>query len=169
MKLFRWNDFRVLATCDWYYNMTPNAVTLLNEFDLYKYLHDNSYNENEYMAEFLLIDDEEGSVLSKSYAFPGKFKDVTSVGDPKPQLRISTNRCDRGSHRISLEVKIEKPAVFMAIVFNHDEIKKYRLSKNGFMQFEPIQIVEITFTNPSCLQTITVDNFTFKTLNKFLK
>lgn len=168
MNLFRWDDFRVLGTCDWQYNMTPNAVTLLNEFDLYKYMHDNSYDISEFMAEFQLIDDAEDYILSRSFVFPGKFKEVKSVGDPQPQLRISTNKCDKGSHRISLEVKIQKPALFMWIVFMHDEIKKYRLSKNGFMQFEPIQIVEVTFVNPSCQQTINVNNFKFKTLNQFL-
>lgn len=168
MNLYKWNDFRVLATCDWHYNMTPNAVTLLNEFDLYKYMNDNKYNINEFMAEFHLIDDANDAILSKNYAFPGKFKEVKSVGDPKPQLRISTSRCDKGSHRISLEVKIEKPALFMSISFIHDEIKKFRLSKNGFMQFDPIQIVEVTFTNPSCQQKVDVSNFKFKTFNEFL-
>lgn len=168
MNLYRWDNFRVLATREWNYNMTPNAVTLLNEFDLYKYMNENSFDINEYMAEFRLVDDAEGSVLARSYAFPGKFKEVKSVSDSKPEIKISTSKCGNGTHRISLEVKIQKPALFMWIVLNHSEIKKFRLSRNGFMQIEPIQIVEVTFTNPSCLEVVNASNFQFKTLNQFL-
>lgn len=168
MNLFRWDDFRILNTHDWHWNMTSNAANLVKEFDIYKYMTDNTYNVNEYMAEFQLINDSDGEVVSKNYAYPGNFKELKSIGDPKPQLRVSTSKCDKGSHRVSLEIKIEKPAIFMSVAFTHDKIKKYQLSKNGFMQFEPIQVVQVTFLNPSCEQVVNVSNFTVKTLNQFL-
>lgn len=169
MNLYKWNDFRIMKTQEWpCNNLKPNAATLLREFDIYKYLNDSSYDVNEYMGELLLIDSENDEVISKNYAFPGKFKDLKAVSDCKPKLIIQTYRCERENHKISLEIKIQSPAIFMFISLKHDVIKKYRLSRNGFMQFEPIQIVQITFKNPNCSQNVTVENFSFQTLNKFI-
>lgn len=168
MNLYKWDDFRVVNTQEWNFNLKPNDATLVREFDIYKYLKDNRYDVFEYMAEFLLIDDESGNVVSENYAFPGSFKEVKSVADPKIALKLATNKCDKGAHKISLEVKIQSPAVFTYIALMHDSIKKYRLSKNGFMQFEPIQVVQVTFQNPDCQYNITTGNFLIKTLNQFL-
>lgn len=169
MNLYKWDDFRVVNSVEWPCNdLKPNAAFLVTEFDVNKYLNENAYNVYEYMAEFLLIKEETGEIISKNYAFPGIFKEVRSIVDPKPVLKITNNKCDKGNHRISLEVKIQSPAIFMHISLNHEVIKKYRLSKNGFMQVEPIQVVQVTFKNPDCEETVNVDNFNFKTLNQFL-
>jgi beta-mannosidase len=169
MNLYKWDLFRVVNTHEWPCNdAKPNTAYMVTEFDVDKYLNDNSYNIYEYMAEFVLIRDDTKEIIARNYAFPGNFKDVRSISDPKPQLKIGNNKCDNGNHRISLEVKVEKPAIFMHISLKHDKIKKYRLSKNGFMQFEPIQVVQVTFKNPDCLQVVDVADFTTKTLNTFL-
>lgn len=168
MNIYKWNDFRVVATKNWKFNMKPNSAALALEVDMIKYLNDNRFNIYEYSAEFLLFNEGEDQEVSSSHIFPGSFKLLKSVADPKPTLRISTNKCDKGSHMISLEVKLQNPAVFIAITLNHEVIKKYRLSRNGFMQFEPIQVVQVTFTNPNCEQLVEVGNFSAKTLNKYL-
>lgn len=168
MSLYKWDDFRVVGTRDWHFNMTPNAVTLVREFDIYKFMTDNRYDVLEYLTEFLLIDDSDGAVVAKNYAFPGNFKEVTKVKDPQVNLKIGTSKCDKGSHKISLELKIQAPAIFMYVALVHDEIKKYRLDRNGYMQFDPIQVLQVTFKNPDCQQNVTAANFIVKTLNQFL-
>lgn len=167
MNLYKWNDFKIVKSLNWKCNMTANAVTFVNELDVTQYMSQNNFDVAEFMTEFLLIEDSTKRVVSSTFAFPN-FKTVKSVGDPKPVLRISSNKCDKNSHKISLEVKIETPAIFMSVHFSHDTIKKYRFSKNGFMQLEPIQIVQVTFVNPNCQQQITSANFSLKTLNQFL-
>lgn len=167
MNLYKWDDFKVVRSRDWKCNMTANAVTLVNELDVTQFMSNHSYDIAEYMTEFLLIEDSSSRVLSTTFSFPESFKNVKSVGNPKPVLRLSSNKCEKGSHKISLEVKIETPAIFMSVAFVHDTIKKYRFSMNGFMQISPIQIVEVTFKNPECEHTITTANFLFKTLNQF--
>lgn len=169
MNLYKWNGFRVVATTSWKSNMTENSAQLVKEFDIFKYMDDNKYSIKDYMAAFQLIDDSDSRVVSTNFVFPVSFKEVTSVGNPKPTLKIgSSSKCEKGSHTISLEVKIETPAIFMSVIFNHNSIKEYRLSKNGFIQLEPIQVVQVTFQNPSCENVITADNFVVKTLNQFL-
>lgn len=168
MQLYRWVDFQIVNSHDWHWDMTPNAVSLVVEFDIYKHMADLLFDVNKHMAEFLLINDSDGKVLSRNYAFPGSFKEIKSIGDPKPELRISSSKCEKSSHRLSLEIKIEKPAVFMSLSLDHENIKKHQLSKNGFMQFEPIQVVQVTFVNPDCREVITASNFVIKTLNEFL-
>ena len=56
MNVHKWDSFRVLKTVEWHCNLTSNSVELLSEFDIYKYLSDNSYNAAEYMVEFQLIE-----------------------------------------------------------------------------------------------------------------
>lgn len=168
MNLYKWDDVRVVNTWNWFFNMTPNAVTKVRDFDIIQYMSEHRFSVNEFIAEFLLINDEDSNVVSKTYIFPGGFKELTAVADPKIELRIGNNKCDKGSHKVALELKIQAPAIFTYVEFVHEDIKKYRLSKNGFMQFEPIQIVQVTFYNPNCEHTVSVGNFLIKTLNQFL-
>lgn len=168
MNIYKWNDFRVIRSFSQEQEIVSNTADLLFEFDLCKNLTDYSYNINEYMAEFQLIDNESSAILSNSYAFPGEFKKLKSIGDPKPTLRFAIDRCTKGSHKISLEVSVNSPAIYLSISLVHEKITKYKLSKNGFMQFDPIQVVEVTFENPGCVQEIKVEHFKAYTLNKFL-
>lgn len=168
MNIYKWNDFRVVRSFSQKYKMVANDAKLVFEFDLYQNLTDYSYNINEYMAEFQLVDNETNAVVSNSFAFPGEFKKLQSIGDPKPTLKFSIDRCTKGSHKISLEVSVNSPAIYLSISLVHDKITKYKLSKNGFMQFEPIQVVDVTFENPGCTQEVKVEHFKVFTLNKFL-
>lgn len=168
MNIYKWNDFRVVRSFSQKCKIAPNSADLLFEFDLYQNLTDYSYNINEYMAEFQLVDNESNAVVSNSYAFPGEFKKLQSIGDPQPTFRFAIDRCTKGSHKISLEVSVNSPAIYMSISLQHESITKYKLSKNGFMQFEPIQVVDVTFENPGCAQEIKVEHFKAFTLNKYL-
>lgn len=167
MNLYKWTSFRIVNTRNWTFVMIPNAVTLVESFDLHGYMDENKYGIYDHMAEFLLTDNED-QVISRNFAFPGYFKDVTSIGDPKPSLKITSNRCDNESHRITMEIKIQAPAIFMSIALMHDKIKKYQLSRNGFIQLEPIQVIQVTFRNPNCNSTVTEADFETKTLNQFM-
>lgn len=168
MNIYKWNDFRVIRSFSQKCKTAANTAELVFEFDLYQNLTDYSYNINEYMAEFQLIDNESNAVVSNSYAFPGEFKNLKSIGNPQPALRFAIDRCTKGSHKISLEVSVNSPAIYMSISLVHENITKYKLSKNGFMQFEPIQVVEVTFENPGCAQEIKIEHFKTFTLNKYL-
>lgn len=168
MNIYKWNDFRVVRSFSQKCKIKPNSADLLFEFDLYQNLTDYSYNINEYMAEFQLVDNETNAVVSSSYAFPGEFKKLQSIGDPQPTFRFAIDRCTKGSHKISLEVSVNTPAIYMSISLEHESITKYKLSKNGFMQFEPIQVVDVTFENPNCAQEIKIEHFKAFTLNKYL-
>lgn len=168
MNLFRLDSFEALGTLNWTYDILPNEVALLNEFDIYEYLTNNSYNVNEVIAEFHLIDNFDNRTLSKSYAIPGKYENLSSVYDPEPELRIVSSICVTGNHSVSLEIVVTKPALFISIDFVHNNLKKYRLSQNGFIQLEAIRKVEISISNPSCRETVNISSFRIHSLNKFL-
>jgi beta-mannosidase len=176
MNIRRFDDFRIVNSLDWHATLKANDATLVDEFDIFDYMTHNKYDVNENMAEFLLIDhddenldDHTENVLSSTFVFPARsFKNLRSVGDPKPELKIAASKCEKGFHKISLEVKIQAPAIFMSITVAHDKIDKHQVSKNGFMQFEPVQVLQVTFPNPQCQQTVTTTNFEVKTLNQFL-
>lgn len=178
MHVRRFDDFRVIKSVDWKATLKANDATLVDEFDILDYMIHNKLDVNETLAEFYLLDgthvadsfeDRVERILSSTFIFPAEsFKHLKSVKDPKPDLRISSNKCEKNLHAITLEVKIEAPALFMSITLNHAELDKYQVSKNGFMQFEPIQTLHVSFVNEDCQQTVTESNFAVKTLNRFL-
>ncbi|CRL07018.1 CLUMA_CG019973, isoform A [Clunio marinus] len=168
MRIYKWNEFESILAESHPFNMTPNAVTLVTEIDVEKYFTDKGLNINENFVLYKLIDDTDKRLVASSPVFPGKFKTLKLIGDPKVKLQITTNRCENGEHRISLDVKIEKPALFISVKFVHDVIKRYRMSKNGFMQFEPIQVLQVNIKNPNCEYKFGVENFKVTTLNQFL-
>lgn len=178
MNIRRFDSFSVVNSLDWHATMKANDATLVDEFDILDFMMHNNYDVNEFMAEFLLIENDHDhedlnnhdvTVLSTTFVFPAEsFKNLKSVGDPKVDLKITTNKCEKGLHKIMLDMKIQTPAIFMSITLAHDKIDQYQLSNNGFMQFEPMQVLTVTFPNPRCQQTITESNFVVKTLNQFL-
>jgi hypothetical protein len=46
---------------------------------------------------------------------------------------------------------------------------RYGLSKNGFMQFEPVTVVYVTFDNRQCEKTLKEEDFEVMTVNQFMK
>lgn len=169
MKLYKWTDIRVVKEKIWSFNLIPNSVTLVDEFDLLQFLKDNKYEAKNCVAEFTLIDQSDRQI-SKNYIFPVNFKEIVGVADPKIQISIaSISPCNYKTTSISLSVKIEKPAVFVDIQLNHQQVPIYQLSSNGFMQFDPIQTIQLTFANPDCSIQVRASDISFKSLNAFLK
>lgn len=169
MKLYKWSGVRVVKEKIWSFNMTSNAVSHVDEFDFTQYLKDLKYEAKNYVAEFSLIDSKDRHI-SKNYIYPVNFKDVSGVVDPKVQLLIaSVSPCNNKLTNISLIVKIEHPAIFVDIQLNHDQIPVYQLSNNGFLQFDPIQTIHLTFENPNCNIDVKNSDFIVNTLNSFLK
>lgn len=168
MKIFKWSDFRVVHQREYNFTMQPNAVVdVINHFDFHEFLNQNQYDVFHHLAEFSLLDMDD-NVITKNFVFPELFKTIKSVKDPKLTINIAKSRCENNFHRVAIEIKIQSPAIFIYIELRNLDIPKYRLSKNGFMQLEPIQTLQVTFDNPKCQFNVTTSDFFVKTLNKFV-
>ncbi|KAG5671762.1 hypothetical protein PVAND_001941 [Polypedilum vanderplanki] len=168
MNVFKWNSFNIIDVLEWKFDMQPNSVTEVTNLEISKYLHDKNFNVRECLLMFYLYDDSDHiTAIANNFIFPGTYQNL-SISDPNLRFTFSSNKCENGKHRTSIEIKIDTPAVFVYITFNHKNIKKYRLSNNGFIQISSIQNVELAFDNPNCQWNITNDALNIKTLNKYL-
>ncbi|KAG5679138.1 hypothetical protein PVAND_008730 [Polypedilum vanderplanki] len=168
MNIFKWNSLTIADTLEWKFMMKPNAVTEVTNIEIYNYLHDKNFDVRECLLMFYLYDDSDNSTaIANNFIFPGKYQNLL-INDPNLRFSFSSNKCEKEKHQIFIEIKIDSPAVFIYITFNHENIKKYRLSKNGFIQVSPIQNVQLTFDNPNCHWNITIDDLKIKTFNKYL-
>lgn len=168
MNIFKWSDFRVVDQREYNFTMLPNQVIeAMTNFDFHKFFDQNQHDMSQHLAEFTLLDLDD-NVVTKNFVFPALFKTIKSVKDPKLTINIASNRCENNFHRVAVEIKIQSPAIFIHIELRHSDIPKYRLSKNGFMQLEPIQTFQVTFDNPKCQFNITSSDFIVNSLNKFV-
>lgn len=51
---------------------------------------------------------------------------------------------------VSIEIKIQKPALFIYLEVTNPEVTNYVFSSNGYMQVEPIRIITLEFENEGC-------------------
>ncbi|CAO1424510.1 unnamed protein product [Diamesa serratosioi] len=168
MNIFKWSDFRVVHQHEYKFTMRPNAVVeVMDNFNFHDFLNQHQYDAFQHLAEYSLLDKND-NVIFKNFVFPELFKSIKSVKDPKLTINIASNRCENNFHRVAIEIKIQSPAIFIYIELRNLDIPKYRLSKNGFMQLEPIQTLQVTFDNPKCQFNVTASDFNVQTLNKFV-
>lgn len=66
---------------------------------------------------------------------------------------------------MNLKISVSAPAIFLYIQLHHPEIEKYHLSKNGFIQVDPVEYVNVTITNPNCSAVVQEEHFKIQTVN----
>lgn len=169
MNIHKWSNVEVVYTKEWKLEMPPNAATSVTTMDLYAFMNDEGLDVYEYIIMFYLYDDSNPSnSVSTNFILPAGYQHLKSASDPNLSFEISSNKCDNGQHRISITIRVDSPAMFVYIVLEHEDIKKYEISKNGFIQVEPITAVQMRFNNPDCKAEITEDMLKIRTLNKYL-
>lgn len=65
-------------------------------------------------------------------------------------------------------MRVHAPALFVFIQIVHPQIKKYKLSHNGFIQAEPIKVVHLDYEHSSECMTIENENIKVQTMNQYL-
>lgn len=168
MNVYKFNSLEPVDSLEFKFDLQPNAVTLVETLDIYNYLHQRSFFVLDHFMIFYL-QNSAGDILAKNFVFPGNFEKSQNVKDPNLRLRIARNKCTKNQHTVDVEVEIDFPAIFVSINLQHEKIKKFSVSKNGFIQVEPIQNVELSFVNPNCELVVTNENLVVNTLNEFMK
>ncbi|GAB0088016.1 hypothetical protein DMENIID0001_023910 [Sergentomyia squamirostris] len=118
---------------------------------------------------YFLLEDKLGKVISTNFIFPEKLKNSYGIIDPHIDVVVASNRCSFSVSQISLEVKARAPAVFVYLQINNSAIESYTLSKNGYIQLEPIQMIRLEFENDNCETVLPRRDIRILTINDFLK
>jgi hypothetical protein len=169
MNIHRFDDLIPVDNLEFKFDLRPNSVSSVETLDLYTYLNQRSLGVYEHFILFYLYDlSNDHEVIATNFLFPGNFENLIDVKDPNVRLRFSSSKCEKNKQTINVEIKIEFPAVFLWINVEHEKIKKFKLSQNGFIQVEPVQNVQLTFENLNCEVNLKAEDLIVKTLNKFM-
>lgn len=152
------------------FDMQPNAVTAVETIDLYSYLNHRKLNVYEHFLLFYLYPyGNETSILATNFLFPGGFQNIKIVIDPNIRVIFLSKKCQNSISLIDFEVQIDSPAIFVWLFLQHDQVKKYKFSKNAFIQVKKFQKIKLSFKNPNCQWKVTKNDVKVKSLNKFMK
>jgi beta-mannosidase len=171
MKVFKWSSFTVVDEFTWTFEMPDNLVKLVDTLDLYQFLDTRNLARNEHVVEFIMTGTDREKVLAREFIFPEPIKDAVGVKTTPDNvhLRIGHQRCTFNESTISLEIRANAPAIFVYIQLKDSaNIDRYELSKNGFMQLEPINVVHMTFENNLCGVELKETDFEMMTVNQFM-
>lgn len=168
-RVYKWSNFNLVDDHNsWSFEMIPNSAKLIDKFNFADFININKYNMHEIYLDFLL-EDENNHTLAQKQFFPSILKEITGVRDTKIQLKLDlSSRCKNDFTNTFFEILVNAPAIFIYIQINHPELQYYTLSKNGFMQNEPIQVVYLAFENPGCSINLQDGHFSVSTLNEFM-
>lgn len=72
-------------------------------------------------------------------------------------------------HSANIQTTVSTPAIFVYIKVKSEQIESYKLSKNGFIQVTPKDLVTISFDDPNCTKEFTEEDIQILTVNDFLK
>uniref|UniRef100_W8BJY5 beta-mannosidase n=1 Tax=Ceratitis capitata TaxID=7213 RepID=W8BJY5_CERCA len=131
------------------------------------------FTVNNSFLEFSLYD-AKANLLVSTFFLPSNMKSIEGITDPKITVEISWRYCNEDAlslkRRIaySLLVRVHAPALFVFIQIVHPQIKKYKLSHNGFIQAEPIKVVHLDYEHSSECMTIENENIKVQTMNQYL-
>ncbi|XP_055904783.1 beta-mannosidase [Eupeodes corollae] len=166
MNLFLWSELYPKKSITWQAELKPNSDHLNKVIPLDQIFMDRFTQSNSFV-EFLLSTD--ATVLSRTYHFPSKIKSAVGIMDPDLKVEISSKYCRTESTKnsYSLAIKIQRPALFVYIEIIHSSVTTYTLSKNGFLQLDPIQMVHLEFQSKKCID-LTLDNIKVTTVNQYM-
>uniref|UniRef100_A0A7G3AUK6 beta-mannosidase n=1 Tax=Lutzomyia longipalpis TaxID=7200 RepID=A0A7G3AUK6_LUTLO len=106
--------------------------------------------------------------LEKSWTL-NMLRDAEGIQDPHIDVVIASTRCSFSVSQISLEVKARAPAIFVYLQIYNSEIPRYTLSKNGYIQLEPVQMIRLEFENDNCYTQLVKNDVRILTINDYLK
>jgi beta-mannosidase len=173
MNIFTWNSFKVVDSVEWKFDMKANHVTHVDNFDLFNFLHTKNYDVYEVFLMFYMSENNDGNstvnaLLSTNFIFPGNYKNIKLIRDPNLTVTITKKFCEYNQSQISILSSIDSPAIFVYLALEHEFIEHYQFSNNGFIQVEPVKILQLNFENPDCMWEISESQLKVKTLNEYM-
>uniref|UniRef100_A0A336MH08 beta-mannosidase n=1 Tax=Culicoides sonorensis TaxID=179676 RepID=A0A336MH08_CULSO len=151
-RIYNFNDLSVAYEEIDDYEVEPNTVSLVKVLDIGEILRANNLNRFQHIVKLILRPYGSGVTLSRDIVLLNPPKDSIGLGELQLEKKIVHNYCNEQSFVAiaSIEIKIQKPALFIYLEVTNPEIKYYTFSANGYTQVEPIRIVTLEYENPGC-------------------
>ncbi|XP_055677414.1 beta-mannosidase [Lutzomyia longipalpis] len=167
LHLYNWGGFDVKLEKSWTLNMMENTAVLLDTVNFANIFGSQVMEKSGFI--YFLIEDPAHRIISTNFIFPVKLRDAEGIQDPHIDVVIASTRCSFSVSQISLEVKARAPAIFVYLQIYNSEIPRYTLSKNGYIQLEPVQMIRLEFENDNCYTQLVKNDVRILTINDYLK
>ncbi|XP_014088285.3 beta-mannosidase isoform X1 [Bactrocera oleae] len=131
------------------------------------------FTVNNCFLEFTLSNTND-EVVASTFFLPTNLKNIEGITDPEITAEISWRYCNEDALSLkrqiaySLLVRVKSPALYVFIQIVHPQIKRYKLSHNGFIQADPVKIVHLEYEHSSECMTISNENIKVQTMNQYL-
>lgn len=121
---------------------------------------------NNYFVVFNLYD-RNNNLISNTWVFLNSLKYAIGIRDPELTFELSELVCRNSLNMYSISISTNYPAFFVYVEIANLDVKRYKLSKNGFLQLSPITVVHLEFESNACIQ-ISKKDIKILTMNDFM-
>lgn len=121
---------------------------------------------NNYFVTFNLYD-RNNNIISNTWVFLNSLKHAIGVRDPELTFELSELVCRNSLNMYSISISTNYPAFFVYVEITNLDVKRYKLSKNGFLQLSPMNVVHLEFESDTCIQ-ISKKDIKILTINDFM-
>lgn len=171
VNIHQWDKFMRVDNLTFHSIKVPqNTVVRIGTYDIYDHLRQKNMDPKEHLLLINLLRD--GTKIAENFVLLNKIKTATQIADPSPRLTIAAVNCNAATNvvHVSLEVVVGSPAVFlyMDLTPENSSLKQCQFSKNGFLQFTPIQTVHLKCVDIGCKSKLQASDIEILTVNDLL-
>lgn len=168
-RIHRFHDLSVMKEEVKYFVVEPNTVHMAGTIDIYDMLRKDSLDPTEHFVKLILRHVGDSNTLSRDYILLTEPKNCRNLGNPKLEHKIATQQCKHDHSVVSIELRIQRPALFVYLEVTNPNITDYTFSSNGFIQVEPIKVVNLEFKNINCSSVFEENNIEIMTVNDYMQ
>ncbi|XP_058824394.1 beta-mannosidase-like [Topomyia yanbarensis] len=171
IKVHRWNTFLPVDLITYDPITVPeNTVVKVDTLDIYDRLRQKKRLASDHLLRIDLY--RADKKLAENFVFLDKIRNAVSISNAALKVTIAAVSCNKVSNilRVSLEVTVESPAVFVYLELTPENsaLKQCQFSKNGFLQFTPIRTVHMQCVDAGCKAKLQSSDITVLTVNQVM-
>lgn len=171
VNIYRWTSFLPVETLKYdSINVPQNTVVKVDSYDVYGYLKSRNLSPKDHL---LLIDlYREGKKVAENFVFLDKIKNALLAPTSTVHVNIAASSCNSATNilHVSIETSVSSPAIFLYLELTPENstLKQCQFSKNGFLQFTPIQMVHLRCVDSGCKSKLQSSDISVLTVNQLL-
>ncbi|XP_055589869.1 beta-mannosidase [Uranotaenia lowii] len=164
-----WKSFLPVDKISFTKIVPQNTVVKFDSYDIYKYLEQKSFSREDHMLFVNLY--QNNKKISDNFVFLNKIK-KSNLPKPTATVSIAASSCNKSNNAVlySLEISTTRPALFVYLELAPEvvSLKKCQFSKNGFLQFTPIQMLYLQCIDIDCKSKLQNNDITLQTINSLM-
>uniref|UniRef100_A0A182PVA2 beta-mannosidase n=1 Tax=Anopheles epiroticus TaxID=199890 RepID=A0A182PVA2_9DIPT len=185
IRIHRYGSFRVVERMRMdKIEVPPNTVVLVKHWDVYGHLANQGLHPADHLVLLYAYRHPQAGqqhqslvppqMIAQNFALLDKLKNIRAAQRVQPTVAINVVSavCSERNNltSVSLEVSVSVPALFVYLQLTPENstLKQCQFSRNGFIQFQPVRIVQLTCVDPGCRNKIQARDITVRTVNELL-